>query len=41
MNLANAISLIGILAMTGIFVYTFTTGNSTVGNNMFAMGKKA
>ena len=41
MKLAKAIALIGILAMTGIFVYSFTTRNSTVGNNMFTMGKKA
>ena len=38
MKLAKAISLFGILAMTGILVYAFTVGNfSAEGNKLLAM----
>jgi hypothetical protein len=38
MKLAKAIALIGTLAMTGILVYAFTTGNFTEeGNKLLAM----
>ena len=38
MKLAKAISLLGILAMTGILVYAFTVGNFTEeGNKLLAM----
>jgi hypothetical protein len=38
MKLAKTISLLGILAMTGILVYAFTVGNFTAeGNKLLAM----
>jgi hypothetical protein len=38
MKLAKAISLIGILAMTGILIYGFTVGNfSAEGNKLLSM----